>query len=51
MGSWVEEDFEVVHKSAHGANNACANRLDDRTYYVLEPSAEAVAKATLLKQI
>ena len=46
----MEEDFEVVHKSAHGANNACTNLVDD-SGYILEPSAEAVTNATLLKQI
>ena len=50
MGSRVEEDFEAVHVWAHGANIASTNLSDDRDY-VLEPSAEAVAKAALLKQI
>ena len=46
----MEEDFEAVHIRAHGANNASANLLVDNNY-ILEPSAEAVAKAALLKQI
>ena len=50
MGSRVEEDFEAVHICSHGANNASANLVDDSDY-ILEPSAEAVAKAALLKQI
>ena len=45
----MEEDFEAVHIRAHGANNASANLLVDNNY--IQPSAEAVAKAALLKQI
>ena len=50
MGIWVEEDFEAVHICFHGAKNACANLVDDNNY-IPEPSAEAVAKTALLKQI
>ena len=50
MGSWVEEDFEAVHICSHGAKDACTNLMDDSNY-IPEPSAEAVAKTALLKQI